>query len=40
MRNQKVVDMVRDADKTQSFIDNALMPLVEALVGHNGLGAW
>ena len=40
MRNQKVVDMVRDADKTQSFIDNALIPLVEALAGHNGLGAW
>ena len=40
MRNQKVVDMVRDADKTQSFIDNALTPLVEALAGRNGLGAW
>ena len=40
MRNQKVVDMVRDADKTQSFIDNALTPLVAALAGRNGLGAW
>ena len=40
MGNQKVVDMVRDADKTQSFIDNALTPLVAALAGRNGLGAW
>ena len=40
MRNQKVVDMVRDADRTQSFIDNALVPLVGALAGHNGVGAW
>ena len=40
MPNQKVADMVRDADKTQSFIDNALRPLVEALAGRNGLGAW
>ena len=40
MPNQKVADMVRDADKTQSFIDNALTPLVEALAGRNGLGAW
>ena len=39
-RNQKVVDMIRDADKTQSFIDNALVPLVEALAGRNGVGAW
>ena len=36
----KVVEMVRDADRTQSFIDNALTPLVEALAGRNGLGAW
>ena len=40
MENQKVVDMVRDADRTQSFIDNALVPLVGALAGHNGVGAW
>ena len=40
MENQKVVDMVRDADRTQSFIDNALMPLVEALAAHNGVSAW
>ena len=40
MENQKVVDMVRDADRTQSFIDNALVPLVKALAGHNGVGAW
>ena len=40
MPNQKVADMVRDAERTQSFIDNALTPMVEALKGHNGLGAW
>ena len=40
MENQKVVDMVRDADRTQSFIDNALMPLVQALAAHNGVSAW
>ena len=40
MRNQNVVDMVTNASKTQSFIDNALRPLVEALASRNGIGSW
>merc|ERR1711934_955091 len=42
MRNQKVVDMINDdsGSKLQSFIDNALTPLVAALADEPGLGGW
>jgi mannan endo-1,4-beta-mannosidase len=40
MRNENAIVMIRDAAKTQSFIDHALTPLVTGLASRNGLGAW
>lgn len=40
MRNPLVVDMVKDAAITQSFIDNALVPLVAALADRPGVASW
>ncbi|MBN2305228.1 MAG: discoidin domain-containing protein, partial [Anaerolineae bacterium] len=32
--------MIEDPDYTQAYIDNALIPMVEALAGHPGIVAW
>lgn len=40
MRNQAVKDMFSDDEKLQSFVDNALTPLVEALSSYPALLGW
>ncbi|KAK2723828.1 mannan endo-1,4-beta-mannosidase-like [Artemia franciscana] len=40
MHNQKVIDLVWDDSKLESYIDNVLRPMASELRGHPALGAW
>ncbi|CAB3380973.1 Hypothetical predicted protein [Cloeon dipterum] len=40
MRNQNVINLAWDDAKLQSYIDNALIPMVSGLAGHPAIGAW
>lgn len=40
MRNDKTKDLFYDDDKLQSYLDNALIPMVRELKDHPALGAW
>ena len=40
MRNNNYKDLFYDNDKLQSYIDNALIPMVQGLKDHPALGSW
>ena len=40
MGNDKTIDLFFDDDKLQSYLDNALIPMVKDLKDHPALGAW
>ena len=40
MRQQKTKDLYYDDAKLQSYIDNALIPMVNGLKDHPALAAW
>lgn len=40
MRQQNLKNLIRDTAKLQTFIDNALIPLVNGLKGKSALAAW
>ena len=38
--NDKTIDLLLDVEKLQSYLDNALIPMVRELKDHPALGAW
>lgn len=40
LRNFRLDGLIKDTSKLQSYIDNALIPMVKALKDEPGLGGW
>jgi len=40
LRNQKTINLFSDSNKLQSFINNALVPIVKALSNESAVGGW
>jgi mannan endo-1,4-beta-mannosidase len=40
LRNQKAIDLFSDTSKLDSFLKNALTPMVKALANEPGIGSW